>query len=144
MPAEIVSLIKSYLHNRRLVSGNYTVVAKNLSKGCPQGSVLGPLLWNLTLDPLLRIQWPEGVQLTAYADDVACSIHAPNRRILEYRANLVLSTLGEWVGQHKLTIYLPKTKYVVFSKLSAARNPVVRMGNVPISRVDCIKCSIKT
>ncbi|KAG5880444.1 hypothetical protein JTB14_030728 [Gonioctena quinquepunctata] len=95
-PVEIVPLIKSYLHNKRLVSGNYTVVAKNLS----EGSVPGPLLWNLTLNSLLRIHWPDGVQLTAYAHDVAFSIHAPNRRILEYRASLVLSTLGDWVGQH--------------------------------------------
>ncbi|KAG5870232.1 hypothetical protein JTB14_029106 [Gonioctena quinquepunctata] len=91
----------------KLASGNYTVVAKHLSKRCPQGSVLGPMLWNLKLDFLLRLHWPEGVQLTAYADDVVFSIHVPNRRILEDRANSALSTLTDWVGQHKLSISLP-------------------------------------
>ncbi|KAG5896865.1 hypothetical protein JTB14_017679 [Gonioctena quinquepunctata] len=76
IPAEIISLMKSYLRNRRL-------------------------------------HWPKGVQLTAYADYVAFSMHAPNRRILEDRANSVLSTLADWAKQHKLSILQPKTCHIL-------------------------------
>ncbi|GBP06855.1 Putative 115 kDa protein in type-1 retrotransposable element R1DM [Eumeta japonica] len=39
--------------------------------GLPQGSVLGPLLWNIMYDGLLRLTIPKSAKLVAYADDVA-------------------------------------------------------------------------
>lgn len=35
----------------------------------PQGSVLGPLLWNLAFDAVLRIALPHGYSVVCYADD---------------------------------------------------------------------------
>lgn len=46
-------------------------LAIQLSWGVPQGSVLGPLLWNAMYDGLLRTTMPEGVALIVFADDVA-------------------------------------------------------------------------
>jgi hypothetical protein len=40
-------------------------------KRVPQGSILGPTLWNLYYDGVLRLQMPEGVQVIGYADDLA-------------------------------------------------------------------------
>lgn len=36
-----------------------------------QGSVLGPLLWNIIFDALLAKEFPPGVQTIAFADNVA-------------------------------------------------------------------------
>ncbi|KAG5861567.1 hypothetical protein JTB14_016417 [Gonioctena quinquepunctata] len=47
LPKLIVKLIKSYLSERKVEYYSlHEKVEKTLSKGCPQGSALGPLLWN--------------------------------------------------------------------------------------------------
>jgi len=47
----------------------------NVTCGVPQGSVVGPLLWDLTYDRVLRAQLPHGARLLGFADDtlvIAC------------------------------------------------------------------------
>ena len=62
------SLLESYLQGRSLSVVIDGADSKNypISAGVPQGSLLGPLLWNIFLDDLLH-QIPEAV---AYADDL--------------------------------------------------------------------------
>ncbi|CAH2090293.1 unnamed protein product [Euphydryas editha] len=35
----------------------------------PQGSVLGPLLWNLAYDDVLRVDLPDSVSIVSYTDE---------------------------------------------------------------------------
>jgi hypothetical protein len=67
LPHEILAIIKNYLTDRAVsfTQGNVTVT-KNVTKGSPQGSVLGPTLWNLLLDPFLDSACPEGTKVVAY------------------------------------------------------------------------------
>ncbi|ERL90164.1 hypothetical protein D910_07518 [Dendroctonus ponderosae] len=61
-------IILSYLENRKIITcyGEEVLV----SCGVPQGSVLGPKLWNLVYNKILRIKTEEGAMLIAYADDL--------------------------------------------------------------------------
>jgi hypothetical protein len=59
-----------------------TMVEKAPTKGCPQGSVLGPTLWNVVLDPLLDSDWPPGVTTIAYANDIAVVLQATQDKTL--------------------------------------------------------------
>jgi len=40
-----------------------------ISGRVPQGSVVGPLLWNATFDSVLRVPLPQGAKLLGFADD---------------------------------------------------------------------------
>jgi len=44
MPAYVSSLLRSYFRSRRVT---YRDATRIITRGCPQGSILGPLLWNI-------------------------------------------------------------------------------------------------
>lgn len=65
----LISVIKSYLSDRAVLVGDAGRL--EVTCGVPQGSVLGPTLWNLFYDGVLRLEVPDGVVLMRYADDLA-------------------------------------------------------------------------
>lgn len=52
---------------------------RRVDKGCPQGLVLGPVLWNIVLEGLLRIELPEDFEVLAFADDTVLLAHGDSR-----------------------------------------------------------------
>ncbi|CAB3251734.1 unnamed protein product [Arctia plantaginis] len=66
--------------------------------GCPQGSVLGPYLWNIGFDDFLAIPIPSGCILNAYADDGLLLVESDTRAGLERSANRCLNLISQWVN----------------------------------------------
>jgi len=62
-----------------------------VSAGSPQGSVLGPILWNIMYDGILGINRPVGLELHCFADDVAITAVSKTIAGLEVKCN---STIG--------------------------------------------------
>lgn len=67
----MVNMIDSYLDIRKILKES-----ANTMKSVPQGSVLGPTLWNILYDDVLRLQLGKNANLIAYADDIAMIVHS--------------------------------------------------------------------
>ena len=76
LPKYIRNTIGSYLTGRTTeYVGMGGKEQRTVDRGVPQGSVLGPLLWNIGYDAVLNTTLPTGVYVTCYADDtllIAC------------------------------------------------------------------------
>jgi len=87
----------SYLDNR---TATYrvgdTVKTIVLTRGCPQGSKLGPRLWNLTMDHLLKTNLPADSTIVAYADDIALLVVGNTRNEIIKTTEEALSKVLDW------------------------------------------------
>lgn len=70
-PKYLRTIIADYLHKRYLLflGPKGAKQSRKVVCGVPQGSVLGPILWDLAYDEILKVRLPPGCTLTCYADD---------------------------------------------------------------------------
>jgi len=132
-------LVAEYLSGR---TATMTIggVSKSVrvTKGCPQGSILGPVLWNVTMEALLRTRFPEQVSIQAYADDIAISIAGPTRNSIVQRAALALTPVLEWAEARGLSFSATKSQ-ALMTKGELAPGFSVAFGNDRIVSVDSVK-----
>lgn len=135
----IRSLIADYLGGRtaKITIGGVEKSVR-LTKGCPQGSILGPVLWNVTMEALLRVKFPEHVNIQAYADDIAVSVAAPNRRILIERAEETLIPVLAWAEERGLKFSAQKS-VAMTTKGDMVPGFTLAFGEERIATVDCVK-----
>ena len=82
-PQYLVTIIQDYLSNRVLIyDTDLGPMQYNVTAGVPHVSVLGPLLWNVIYDGVLRIVLAGSSKMFGFADDIALqSCHClPDRR----------------------------------------------------------------
>lgn len=95
VPGYLRNIIRAYLSNRHLLTdmGSMPVTC-----GVPQGSVIGPLRWNIFYDKLLCLDLPFGVQLVGFADDLAIIGTDHTTDLLEEAMNPALEIVLRWVN----------------------------------------------
>lgn len=109
-----LALLKSYLQFRRqqVTITNFTSALKPIKAGVPQGSILGPLLFNLYINDVVNID--RDTKFIIYADDTSLFLTDRNIPNLITKANHLLNKLDEWSTANSLTINTTKTKAVLF------------------------------
>lgn len=76
-----------------------------MTAGVPQGSILGPTLWNIMYDDVLNTEFmDDGVELIAYADDLAILVTAKDQKSLEAKTNNSLEMINEWMIENHLEL----------------------------------------
>ena len=104
----------SYLHARQqyvLVSGAQST-KRQIDCGVPQGSILGPLLFILYINDIIRCS--DILRFILFADDT--NLFYSNKDIieLELKVNSELFKLSEWFRANKLSLNVAKTNYIIF------------------------------
>lgn len=131
-PKNLFALIQSYLSERRTVlpsvPGTQSVLCE---RGCPQGSNIGPFLWNIFINPLLSLPFDPGVSVTAYADDIQLLVSADTRLSLELLSVSSLDLISTWADQTKTT-FSPRKTVAIMLKGRLLRSPSVSFSGHPV------------
>nr|XP_034195162.1 uncharacterized protein LOC117611332 [Osmia lignaria] len=130
---ELVNLIRSYLDERWIV---YNAAEGELNfqvfGGVPQGSVIGPILWNLVYDGLLRVRLRRDVHQVAYADDIGIVIVDVDLARLVYVAQETIKDLGIWYKSEGLSLAHHKTEAILLTGRKVAGGLSVICGDAEI------------
>lgn len=116
-PDYLRAVIGSYLSDRRLayVGSGRRLCGQRMSCGVPQGIVLGPTLWNLAHDGVLRTRLPLGCTVIGYADDTILLAFGHDLVEASRRAELAAGILVAAIRRVGVKIAPQKTEVMFFS-----------------------------
>lgn len=114
-PTYIVKLIQSYLKDRffEVHHANSTSSTRKIRAGVPQGSILGPTLFNIYINDIPR---PEGVELALFADDTAVIAQSWHAEEASEALQSALDILEEWYTLWRIKINVTKSQATMFSR----------------------------
>lgn len=129
----VLKLLVSYLKNRKQfveiksTTNKGTEVTQtselvNITRGVPQGSILGPIFFIVFVNDLINyvISKVPNAKLVLFADDSNAILSGSNMQELNDRANATLAAFNAWFVINDLRLNLQKTNAILFK--STARN----------------------
>lgn len=111
-----LKLILSYLQNRKqfVVVGGESSILQKIVCGVPQGSILGPLLFNIYINIIFSIKLKGHLQL--YADDAVLTYGEIDYPTLKSSIQSDLYELQNYLIEYNLVMNLQKTKIMIFKR----------------------------
>ena len=130
--------IKSYLSNRTQYTtfDNFDSTCLETTHGVPQGSVLGPALFNLFINDICNIPDAEKV---LFADDTVLYVSDDNLDVCVERINLIIKNLLIWLSENRLLANTNKTKLMLITPKFVDRMPVILFDGEVLEWVTHIK-----
>lgn len=88
---------------------------KEITQGVPQGSIPGPILFNIYINDITNIS--NDANFIVYADDTSILLRSSDINSLSVISNTALKYLAEWSSVDSLKLNAAKTKAVLFTPL---------------------------
>ena len=101
----IMKMIRSYIQDCELIyetQGN--LCKKKITSGAAQGYILGPELYNISYDEILKIDMPPDTYLAGYADDISAVIAGRDIEEIQRKLNQVMIRSKAWLDDHYLKL----------------------------------------
>ncbi|CAF0704299.1 unnamed protein product [Brachionus calyciflorus] len=108
--------LKNYLYKRCFMVrvGGFLSTKKLIENGVPQGSVLGPLLFNLFFNDITEVD--SQIDKALFADDISAWSTSNLTSVIKLRLQRFLNSIYSWMFKWRLKISTIKTLSCVFNK----------------------------
>lgn len=134
VPYYLRRMVRSYFSDRLLLyETEQGAAVHGVTGGVPQGSVLGPLLWNVMYDGLLHLELPANTTLVAFADDVAVVLVAKYLEELEAAFSITIRRIRQWMQSADLSLAEHKTEALLVSSRKKMETITIRVGDHDIT-----------
>ena len=140
----ITRWVSEMLRNRTVIAtlrGN--TATKVITRGCPQGGVLSPLLWNMVVDELLeglKSRFPSVIS-QGFADDISLlQVGRSNHySTISGRIKDSLRYLKTWCSTKGLNLNLGKTDLILFGYRGRKKLEPITMDGICIPRKETVR-----
>ena len=134
-----VNLIQSYMSNRKLCVRvqNIHSSLSDILKGVPQGSILGPIIFNVFLNDIFL--FVEKATLFNYADDNSLSYSHRNIKNLKETLEKESEGLIKWFHLNKLKANPEKFQAIVVGNMKSDAETSFNIGNIKIESEETVK-----
>jgi hypothetical protein len=131
-------MFASYLNDRKqfIEMNSLSSTMLTIKSGIPQGSLIGPILFNFYVNDLFRLSLHGTLQM--YADDTVLTYHHTCYQRMFEMMNEDLVIIDNWLLRNSLTINVKKTEYIVFDsgRATGGSQPQVAFQDVILRKVD--------
>lgn len=133
VPGYLYRILKSYFQNRILIyetdSGQRTM---RITAGVPQGSILGPTLWNAMYDGVLKLDVPRGVKIVGFADDIVLTVSGETHEEVEVLATEAIDKVENWMVAKELAVAHHKTEVMMITNHKTTQQAEISVGEYTI------------
>ncbi|XP_076660075.1 uncharacterized protein LOC143363362 [Halictus rubicundus] len=133
LPEYMVSVTKNYLRGRIVTyQAEEVPISIDMQMRVPQGSVLGPFLWNLVYDGLLKRPLPPMSMRLAFVDDVVIIAQAATIHRLKLRAESFIEDSKNWMQTAGLALAGNKTEVIMLNHKRVGEDFSLKIGNTDV------------